>query len=162
MCEIALDESKKSTITFQHGAVITKGSKIITKGHNHKRSLVKGKLTYCLHSEMVVINDWLKTCCKNISDPNTIRRKGNKFTIYITRNNKDNTSNNFSFSKPCFMCTQLLKKCNFKRIVYTTGDSEILSVIKPYQLDDGIMTTVDRKNIKNIKISKQINNLIHT
>ena len=161
MCEIALYESKKSTITFQHGAVITKGNKIIFKGHNHERSLVKGKLTYCLHSEMVVVNDWLKMCCKNISDPNIIKRKGKKFTIYITRNNNDNTNNNFSFSKPCFMCTQLLKKCNFKRIIYTTGDNNIFRVVKPSHLDDGVLTSVDKQNLKNIQMFRQINNLIH-
>lgn len=162
LCENALVESQKSQIAFQHGSLITKGSKIITKGYNHNRSTYKGKHCLCMHSEMVVISNWIKICCKDIKNDNDLKRKGSKYTIYIIRNNKDFTDNNFSMSKPCIMCTKMIKKCNFKKIIYTTGDEEIIKIVKPKQLDENnaVTSCADRLQLGVIENGKHISELI--
>lgn len=160
-CEQALIESKKSNLNLQHGSVITKGSKIIIRGYNNNRSTIKGKLCYCMHSEMTVIFDWLKICCKDIKNLSELRRKGNKYSLYITRNNKDITSNMFSMSKPCQMCSFLVKKCNFKKVIYTTGDNEVLKIVKPSQIENPILTSADNQYLKNIEIFKHVKHIIH-
>lgn len=162
LCEDALIESQKSQIAFQHGALITKGGKIITKGYNNSRSTYKRKHCLCMHSEMVVIVNWFKICCKDIKNENDLRRKGNKYTIYIIRNNKDFTDNIFSMSKPCIMCTKMIKKCNFKKIIYTTGDDEVIKIVKPNELDESSAVTscADRLQLDVIKSSKHISKLI--
>ena len=47
--------------------------------------------------EMAVIFDWLKLCCKDIKNLSELQRKGNKYSLYIIRNNKDFTNNMFKY-----------------------------------------------------------------
>ena len=160
ICSLALEESKLSKQKFQHGAIITKSGKPLIICHNDERTTFNGKFSLCMHSEMNAIIKWLKTYCKN-SSAKEIRKKGSKFSLYIIRNNNDNSSNKFAFSKPCYSCTILAKKCNFKKIVYTVGGEEI-KIVRPANLDicTSVLTSADRAFKKHINTYKHITNII--
>lgn len=50
--EIARNESKKSTIRCNHGAVITNGRKILSTGYNHNRTRYRSFENICsCHAE---------------------------------------------------------------------------------------------------------------
>ena len=160
LCEDALEEAELSSIKFQHGALICKSGKTIIKGHNHSRTMYNGKLSPCTHSEMHVIIEWLKLVNKNKS-LKQIQRKGRKYSLYIIRSNHDSSNNMFSNSKPCLMCSLLVQKCNFKQIIYSTGDNQSYNNIKPRDIDlsKTVQTSADRQYIKNIDNHKRIINL---
>ena len=161
LCEDALEEAELSSIRFQHGAIICKSGKIIIKGHNHSRTMYNGKLSPCTHSEMHVIIEWFKLVSKSNPNFKQIQRKGRKCSLYIIRSNHDSTDNIFSNSKPCLMCSLLVKKCNFKQVIYTTGDHQIYNIIKPkdIKLSETVTTSADNQYLKNIDNHKRITNL---
>ena len=86
---------------------------------------------------MAVIFDWLKLCCKDIKNLSELQRKGNKYSLYIKITRILQTI--------CLVCPNhvkcvlLVKKCNFKRVIYTTGDNEILKIVKPSQIQNPIL-----------------------
>ena len=52
--EIAYQHALNSTMNFRHGAIITKGSKIIVSAHNHNRSTILGQIHTSAHAEIAV------------------------------------------------------------------------------------------------------------
>ena len=73
---IAIDQAKKSSMNMKHGAVLVINGRIVSKGFNHHRNAVKGKLKFrskhniktdhmcSLHSEMhCLLTSGLTPCC---------------------------------------------------------------------------------------------------
>jgi len=150
LCIQAHKECYKSKITHKHGAIIAKGSKIITKGFNKSRSTFNGKLCLCTHAEIDAIIKWINLCCKGVTN---IAKKGKKYNLYVVREN-------FAISQPCIMCTKMVMICNFKKIIYTTGNDNIINVCRPKDLIDPIFTSADRLHLSNISTYKQLSYLI--
>ena len=61
--DIAAEEAYKSDINIRHGAVITKGNKVICKGYNTSRTKIKSlnTLELCSHAEMTVARIFYNT-----------------------------------------------------------------------------------------------------
>jgi hypothetical protein len=55
-----------------------------------------------------------------------------RYTLYVIR---INNSNNFLNSKPCVHCTKLIKRFNFIKIVYSSGDGFITTNVNDLESD---------------------------
>ena len=167
-CYMALDIASKSTLHSKHGVIITKGKKIIASGYNNNRSLVNGKMVICVHAEIDAILQWRSICFKGITNYNRnnkkkidkISRKENNFTMYVVRenNNIHDKDKHFSYSKPCADCCQKLLECNFKKIVYTTGDNSIATCMRKHQIKNSNFTNATKTLKKN---TNKYNRLIY-
>ena len=154
VCNIALDIANKSNIHIGHGAVITKGKKPIAIGFNHNRSVINGKLCCCFHAEIHAIHRWRLTCFRD--KRKNISRKGKKYNLYVVR--KSNSDDKlFSLSKPCFDCIKIIKLCNFGKIIYTTGNSDIISNIKLSKLENNNMSWASRSMLNTTHYSQRLN-----
>lgn len=56
--------SKKSTLNFKHGCVISKGKKKIVSGHNHNRSYSQGYMCCSFHAEIDAMKKWCRIFLK--------------------------------------------------------------------------------------------------
>ena len=158
-CFMALEEAIKSKLHSKHGVIITKGKKIVASGYNNNRCLVNGKMVICLHAEIDAILRWRSRCFKEFSNSNRkdkkiidkISRKENNFTMYVVRENKNihDKEKPFSYSKPCADCCQKLLECNFKKIVYTTGDKSIAECMRKHQITNSNFTHATKTLKKN-------------
>lgn len=109
----ALYEAENSTYKFRIGAVIFKGSKIISSGRNEIRSNAihpkYKKFLNTLHAEQnaLIGLDWtqLKGC-----------------SILVIRINKNDE---LTIAKPCKMCMALLDYVGIKKIYYSESDGTI-------------------------------------
>ena len=122
----ALEYSYLSKQNFNHAAIITKGSKPVVFGFNNDRSVINGKISVCSHAEMHAILKWRNTHFRDVKDR---ARKENKFNLYVIRRSNCGKKN-FSNSEPCKVCSEIIKKCNFNKVIWSTGNSDILKVIK--------------------------------
>ena len=121
--DLAYQQALESNMKFKHGAIITKGSKIVAKGNNiGTRTKILGQIQGCVHAEMSVANK-LMNCI--------IRKKDNKnlskYTIWVVRiNNDKKTSQKYVNSKPCLFCSRKLMKLGFTKIGYSDDNGKIV------------------------------------
>ena len=122
----AMEQAQLSTMPFKHGAILSKGSKIIVKGYNRDRSKFMNISYTSIHAEIDVIKQY----CENILHlnvdlkSNTINiPKINRYILWVVRIDKHN---NLSYSKPCSNCLGLLKKIGIKRIGYSDKNGNII------------------------------------
>lgn len=99
---------------FRVGAVIVKGRRIISGGHNKNKThtIIKNKidkfsLVDKLHAEMTAI-------LKSRTDLSGAK-------IYVLRICPDN-ENGTGMSRPCHLCMRLISGAGIKEIIYTTGN----------------------------------------
>lgn len=128
MINYAANQARLSTMLFKHGAVISRGSKIITAGHNTIRTHFMNKNETSMHAEMNTILKY----CNNILHINVDLRKKhfnirklNKCILWVVRISKNN---HFTESKPCKSCLDVLIKLGIKKIGYTDRHSNIILV----------------------------------
>lgn len=103
--DIALDLAEKSTHNFKHAALIVKGNKILSYGHNrytHGRNV--GNIN-SFHAEECTIN---KCTFKELKGA----------TMYIARI----ASYGPAFSKPCKRCQLVLKSTGVKQVFFSSDD----------------------------------------
>ena len=113
--KLCLLESEKSNYRFKIGAVVFKGSRILSSGHNEIRSSSipsKHKLyNNSVHAEQAALlgTDWnkLKGC-----------------SILVMRCSK--TKGNLSNAKPCPLCQKLLAHIGIRNIYYSNEMGEIV------------------------------------
>ena len=113
--KLCLLESEKSNHRFKIGAVVFKGSRILSSGHNEIRSSnipSKHKLyNNSVHAEQAALlgTDWnkLKGC-----------------SILVMRCSK--TKGNLSNAKPCPLCQKLLAHIGIRNIYYSNEMGEIV------------------------------------
>lgn len=141
---LATEEALKSTQTFRHGAVITKGSgKIICSGYNKgARTKILNQVFTCTHAEMDVLNK-LVNCFLIPKYGKNYKQHCKKYSIWVTRiqrngidhlktpkNKKKQSLEEHlpiinSDSKPCYFCSKMLKEFGIKRVYYTISSNEI-------------------------------------
>ena len=113
--KLCLLESEKSNYRFKIGAVVFKGNRILSSGHNEIRSSnipSKHKLyNNSIHAEQAALlgTDWnkLKGC-----------------SILVMRCSK--TKGNLSNAKPCPLCQKLLAHIGIRNIYYSNEMGEIV------------------------------------
>lgn len=131
ICNIAYYEALKSNCKMKHGAVITKGPKIICKGCNSSRSKYLNSITGCLHAEISVAKEFIKIikrkkCWRSNKKSNTLKLNGYKlFVIRASLKEDDLKIMKYTESRPCQKCTQILKNIGFKKIIYSDVDGNI-------------------------------------
>ena len=109
-----VDEANKSTYKVKVGAVVFKGKRIIARGHNGVRSSsIKNKYKNyinSLHAEQSALLglDW-----------DTL----GGYSILVLR---VSDAGKLCNSKPCRMCSQLLKHVGIRNIYYSTVSGEIV------------------------------------
>lgn len=101
-----VEEAEKSDIHFQHGAVIIKNNKIISRGYNrytgHKPHHLRTQ-----HAEMNAIQNAGKNC--------------ENATLYVIRLSQL-SDDGLGSSCPCTKCAKFMKLHKIKNVVYSTGD----------------------------------------
>ena len=115
--KLCLLESEKSNYRFKIGAVVFKGNRILSSGHNEIRSSNipnKHKLyNNSVHAEQAALlgTDWnkLKGC-----------------SILVMKCSK--TLKQLSNAKPCPMCMKVLEHVGIKDIYYSNEQGEIVKV----------------------------------
>lgn len=110
-----IEEAELSNMKFKIGAVIFKGSRILSTGHNEIRgnSIIHPKyknLDCSIHAEqsaVLNIKDWTSISGASI------------LIIRITK------KGNFSLAYPCPMCQNMLKFLKLKKCFYSNRSGEI-------------------------------------
>lgn len=113
MLNVAKKESQKSSCRCQHGAAVSKGNRLLGKGHNSYKPHPTwgGGPLKTLHAEAAAIRDAIRR---------GIDVRG--ATIYVVR-----TSENSQMSKPCPSCQQLIEDYGIRKVVYTNEEGEVVS-----------------------------------
>ena len=126
---LAVDQAYNSNMNIRHGAVITKGNKIICKGHNTSRSQIKSlnNLELCSHAEMnvarILYNTYIfkKERSKNGKHPKKINLK--KYIIWVARISHGNQGD-VLYSAPCSKCIDSIKKMGFQKLGFSLSKYE--------------------------------------
>ena len=115
--KLAIDEAEKSVYRFRVGAVVFKGSRILSSGHNGIRSSrihpFYKKYNNACHAEQDAI--------LNIKDWSTI--KGCSILVVKISKKIGILSN----ARPCSMCQELLRYTGIKTMFYSNTNGEIIS-----------------------------------
>ena len=61
--------------------------------------------------------------------------------------------NHFQDSKPCIYCQKMIKRMNFKKVIYTNNDGSI-DIKRPKDLDSTHYSRAQRETMKNVKCEK--------
>lgn len=123
MINAALKESALSTARCRHGAIISKGGRVLARGHNSYRTHPKwgsGPLK-TLHAEAAAIR-------RAVSQGIDVRGA----TIFVVRNDNNGGGR---MSKPCKGCQAFIEQYGISKIVYTDESGEIIIEIPLYALD---------------------------
>lgn len=108
---LALRVAEASEVDKRHGAVVTKGGRVMSTGINkwRNRDLLSSTAGYnpnlTVHAEIDALS--------RVADANGA-------IIYIARVGKIGEER---FSRPCDLCAKALQKAGVKQIIYTVGDS---------------------------------------
>ena len=146
---IIIEQAKNSHINFQHGAVLTKGSKILAKGFNKSRSKFMSSLHTCIHAEMDVIHTYITTILHKSININ--KKNGpnipilSKCILWVGRISKEGTLVN---SKPCCQCIHYLRKIGIKKIGYSTKNGTIC-IEKIWEIETNHLSEA-QENLKTI------------
>jgi tRNA(Arg) A34 adenosine deaminase TadA len=120
----AYHEALKSDLHIQHGAVVTKGSKIVSRGRNNDRTSFLNRKRLCCHAEIDAVQQLIKTQFhSNSMKPN---EKFSKYIVWVIRLGSDGKGNRIlRQSQPCDDCLSLLDHLGFKRVGFSNCDGEI-------------------------------------
>lgn len=103
--DAATREAEKSTVKYQHGAIICKKKTIIASGHNKIKTHPQCRQAYkFLHAE----EDALIRAGESAKGAD----------IYIVRIRSDG----FGLSRPCNICTVALQEAGIRNVYYTTDN----------------------------------------
>ena len=112
---LAIEEAMQSEHKTRHGSVVYKQGKIIQSGRNQYCAMqrlkhFKTNPIWSIHAEMNVIAGLPKGITKGA-------------TIVIVKVNRDGRLSN---SKPCSICTALIRRSGINKIIYTSGPDSII------------------------------------
>lgn len=111
MIRIATKQAKSSTYYFRLGAVIVKGKRVLSTGHNSISHCRVNNFKNSRHAEMDAI---LKLLDKKEGLSSLAGS-----TLYVSRITKQGTG----LAKPCKKCMNLALSVGVKEIVYTTDNN---------------------------------------
>lgn len=109
---LAIEEASRSEHTNQHGAVVVKKGKVIQTGRNQYCSLQRikhfgAKRVWSIHAEMNALAGLPKRVTQGAE-------------LYVVRRMSDGSLSN---SKPCRVCTALIKTAGIRRVFYSVDDN---------------------------------------
>ena len=145
---IAFNQARLSTLNFKHGAIITKGSKIIVTGRNYgERTKILGQIHSCIHAEISVasqlINRYIR---KKTTNKTKIQKILKKYTIWVVRIPRDSETSNtvFKNSIPCEMCIKKLLSLGFNKIAYS-NDNGTIEINQLKNLKRNVFTSAQKR-----------------
>lgn len=109
---VALYLAEKSAEKKKHGAIVVKSGRVVGMGFNKYRN-----------NPEVIPEELIKKHCSRHAEEVAIREAGDNAkgaVLYVARINRQGIKR---YSKPCSMCSKLIKKSGIKRVVYTTEES---------------------------------------
>ena len=156
----AYEQAVLSTCGFQHGAIISKGGKVIVKGCNINRTKYLNTKGMCLHAEidvaMKLINCYIKkgkSKGKKIKGQKEIQYDLKKYIIWVVRADKQKLRDKdvgFNYSAPCGECIRTLLALGFKKIGFSNDDGT-MTVQNIDSLDRSHLSFAQMLFIKNLK-----------
>ena len=127
--EMAYHQALQSDMAFKHGAIITKGSKIIASSMNSSnRTKILGQIHSSVHAEIAVATQLINRLIrKKTRNRNEYKNYLKKYTIWVVRapTSKSELKQEFRNSMPCKMCINKLLELGFNKIGYSNDDGEI-------------------------------------
>ena len=147
--DLAFEQAQLSPCNFKHGAVISKGSKIICKAYNNPRTKYLNWINCCSHAEMAVATKFINSYLPNnkVSSRNKNKYYNlNNYIIWVVRISNpraDHLESTCVDSMPCRDCINQLLKLGFKKIGYSTQDGTI--VIK-------YLEQINNEHLSNVQI----------
>lgn len=127
MACIAFEQAKLSPCRYKHGSVISKGSKVISKGFNNHRTKYSNSLCACTHAEIDVANKFIKTYMRKKNSFN--KKNFNNFILWVVRLSNPNSNkleSKITGSKPCKECIKKLTKLGFCKVGYSDNNGNII------------------------------------
>lgn len=109
---IARSLAEKSEENKKHGAVVIKSGRVVGYGFNKFKN----------HTDLIP-EDLIKVHCSRHAEEVAIKTAGQNAkgaTLYVARVNKQGLDRN---SKPCKICTNLIKESGIKKVIYTMEGS---------------------------------------
>ena len=103
--EMAVNEAERSYQNFKHGAILVKGGKVISTGHNKVSTRCPAHM-YSIHAESAAI----KNCTEKTGSLSNTH-------VYVVRINKTGLAG----SLPCAKCQRFMKIHGVSRVFYSTG-----------------------------------------
>lgn len=146
---LAYSQALQSEMNFKHGAIITKGSKIIVSSMNHdNRTSTLGQIHSSVHAEIAVasklINQFIR---KKTRNRNEYKNYLKKYIIWVVRapTYKTETLNNeYRNSMPCRMCINKLTTLGFTKIGYSDNNGNMV-VTSLNKIKKGQLSSVQKK-----------------
>ena len=123
-----LDNAKKSELNQKLAAAIYCGNKLLSININSHRNKFGKEIKSSGHSEIACLYELFP---ENFNSPSykinfKTKFKKNNLTLYVARYLKSN-KNYYGHSAPCKNCTEMIKKCGIKKIVFI---DENLNIVK--------------------------------
>lgn len=117
--KFARNHSFDPEMGFRHCAIVAKGSKVLGVGYNRHGWSSKQKGKYCSRK----MNE---NCCTVHAEVDALLKVPNRediqgATVYVVRVTK---SNGLAMSKPCPMCSEILKEHGVKRAFFSISEDE--------------------------------------
>ena len=109
---VARSLAEKSEENKKHGAVVIKSGRVVGYGFN--------KFKNDIH---VVPEELIKVHCSRHAEEIAIKNAGDNAkgaTIYVARVNRSGINRD---SRPCIVCSELIKESGIKRVVYTMEET---------------------------------------
>jgi deoxycytidylate deaminase len=111
MMRLATKHANRSSYYFRLGAVIVKGNRVLSCGHNSISHCSVNDFKNSRHAEM----DAILKLIKQQGGLSSIAGS----TLYVSRITKTGTG----MAKPCIKCTNLARSVGVKEVVYTTDNN---------------------------------------
>jgi len=111
LIRLAKREASKSSFYFRLGAIIVKGNRVLSSGHNRIGYCELNDFRNSKHAEMDAI-------LKLIRRQDGLSSLAGS-TLYVSRITKTGTG----MAKPCIKCTNLARSVGVKEVVYTTDNN---------------------------------------
>ena len=154
---VAFEEAGHSTLNYKVGACISKGSKVIVKGHNNSRTRYMNTNYLCTHGEMECARDFInkivktsmKAHIKSLRNEN-YRRKMKKYIVWVVRRGYSNSV--FMQSVPCEDCKNSLMEMGFEKVGYSNIDGNI--IVTKLKNIEGILSDAQLNYYENLKNCK--------
>jgi len=147
--EIASMQAFKSPCTYRHGALITRGNVVYSKGYNtNMRTAFLGKHDCCMHAEMSVVNSFMN---QYIRKKPKLQQQLHNYTVWCVRVPRDPSliDNGTNYvSRPCNVCISRLREFGFGKIAFS-NENGCIEILKLKSEIIGYYTTV-QKNILNL------------
>jgi tRNA(Arg) A34 adenosine deaminase TadA len=109
---LAMKVARKSPCSFKIGALVVKGGRVLSWGHNKDKTdpiRIRRPNPYVdkLHAELVALHGITET---------------GGCTLYVVRVGRVKS---MALAKPCRMCMEMIRKAKIRKLIYSTDDGMI-------------------------------------